>query len=250
MVVLRTPEKPRELAAVTQPAEPPAPAVARQDAAPVTPPVAQPTPVRAKVKAAEPVAENAPTAAGPPPPPAPPQRPKAETAAQAPVDAVKKVEPAIAPPPPLPPPPAPVVNGFVAGAAPQLQGGAQNQDGQQAFAGGGRGGGGGGGKGGGRGGRAPQADAARIVTTRFSYDYSFDASGALRIVPSVPGYLSVTVPDQPTPTVLLPARNVVPDTPVVVQIPPDASDLVVSFSATPAAITGTPARREESWPAP
>ncbi len=56
----------------------------------------------------------------------------------------------------------------------------------------------------------------------------------------------MTVPDQPTPTVLLPARNVVPDTPVLVQVPPEASDLVVSFSATPAAITGTPARREES----
>ena len=30
------------------------------------------------------------------------------------------------------------------------------------------------------------------------------------------------------------------------QVPPQASELVVSFSATPAAVTGTPARREES----
>ena len=120
LVMLRTPEKPREIAAVTKPVEPPPPVVATQDAAPVTPPTAQPAPVRAKAGAQRPRTPR------PRPRRRPhqlsPEPPKTEPAAPArPVDGVKEVAPAIAPPPPLvaPAPPTPVINGFVGGAVPQ-----------------------------------------------------------------------------------------------------------------------------------
>jgi hypothetical protein len=84
-----------------------------------------------------------------------------------------------------------------------------------------------------------------VAETRFAFDYSFDTTGALRIVPTAPGYLSVSVPTQPTSTVLFPSRNVPPGTPVIVQIPADASELIVGFSAAPGA-SGSPTRRDEA----
>jgi hypothetical protein len=247
VVVLRTAEKPREIAVVTAPAdvakptEPPAPAVATPEPAPATPPpVARPVLPKAR-PAAAPIVENAP--APPPAAPLPAELPKAEKAAQPAVDAIQQVA---VPAAPAPAPPQPI-NGFRADQTPQVQAGQLQVGGAPAgFAGkaGGKGGGGGG-AGGGRG-PAPQFAASRAVATRFAFDYSFDASGALRIVPAAQGYLSVSVAPASPGSVLLPSRNVAPGTPVIVSIPADAPELVVSFSATPAAVTGTPVRREES----
>jgi hypothetical protein len=251
VVMLRTPDKPREIAAVTKPAEAPAPVVSRQDAepAPTTPPVTTSAPPKQKaVGTAAPVAaENAPapvTAVGPPLPPIPPDPPKAEKSSVS-VDGIQEV--AVAPAPPPPPPPAqpkPAVSNFVGGAtspavdqiqvAPPVAAAGRATPGGK---GGGRGGGGGGGAG-----FAAQSARARAGATRFAFDYSFDATGALRIVPAAQGYLSVTAP----PTILLPLRNVVAGTPVIVQVPQEAAELVVSFSTTAAPVNGAPVRREES----
>jgi hypothetical protein len=61
----------------------------------------------------------------------------------------------------------------------------------------------------------------------------------------------MTVPAQPAPSVLLPARNVVPGTPVVVPIPPGVTEVIVSFTGSPVAVingavVGTPVRRDEA----
>jgi len=88
---------------------------------------------------------------------------------------------------------------------------------------------------------APKAKAA----APFAFDYSFDGAGALRIVPMAQGFLLVSAPLQTTPAVLFPSRNVPAGTPVIVPIPAQASELVVSFSASPAPVTGVSARRDE-----
>ncbi|MGH9592465.1 MAG: hypothetical protein ACRD5L_05195, partial [Bryobacteraceae bacterium] len=155
VVMLRAPEKPREIAAVAQPVEQETPAIAPQSVAPVAPPVVRLASPKQKSIAAAPRVENAPVAL---PTPAPAEPSKAEKTAQPSVDAIQEVAVAPAPPQPL-------ANGFVAGRTPQLQGGpiqAQTAGAADAF-----------GKDGGRGGRGgppSQNAAARAVASRFAFD--------------------------------------------------------------------------------
>jgi uncharacterized membrane protein YgcG len=261
IAVVRTSEKPREIAAVTRAGESPTPLVSAPQVARESVPPAAKTFSVPKTASRDESRQNVATGnanapapiVAPQSPPSPAATPaaepsKLEKAAQPSVDAIQVV--------PAPPPPA--INRFAPdGNPPEIQLGQiqiaplRGAPSQAAGAGGGKGGGKGGG-GGGRGGGGAgfvvggQSAAARVAPIRFAFDYSFDAAGALRIVPAAQGYLSVTAPLQPVPSVLLPTRMVAPGPPIVVPVPPEASELIVSFSATPATVTGTPTRREEA----
>ena len=60
-------------------------------------------------------------------------------------------------------------------------------------------------------------------------------------MPAARGFLSVTASD----AVIYPSAAVNAGTPVRIAIPPDATSLVIAFSAMPG-ITGSPVRRDET----
>jgi len=91
---------------------------------------------------------------------------------------------------------------------------------------------------------APAAAALQsenLVVSGFGFNYAIRADGVLEIVPLAPGFLSVTA----RAVVIFPSGAVSAGTPVRIQIPADATSLVVSFSRTPA-VTGTPVRRDDT----
>lgn len=97
-------------------------------------------------------------------------------------------------------------------------------------------GGGGGGRGGGRGGAAPAnravqqfaADATREV--RFAFDYSVTPEGVLRVTPAINGFLSVSVNSPTAMPVLFANRPLQNGVATEVQLPMDASSVMVVFS--------------------
>ena len=95
------------------------------------------------------------------------------------------------------------------------------------------GGGGGGGRGG-AGGRAriaPQA-AARLATPSFAFDYSVTPQGALRIVPTAAGFLSVTASNAAgTSTTVVTGRQLQPGVASEIALPADAAQAILIFSA-------------------
>jgi hypothetical protein len=79
------------------------------------------------------------------------------------------------------------------------------------------------------------------VDAGFAFNYEVRSDGFLQIVPTAPGYLSMTSNGE----VVFPSRAVTAGAAVRVPIPPQATSLIVGFSAVEG-ITGSPARRDEA----
>jgi hypothetical protein len=161
-------------------------------------------------------------------PPAPPVSAPVAPAPPPSVPVPRKVLPA---PPPAPEPPVELKKEAVADqgqeAKPQAATGAV-----RAFA---KGGGGGGAR------AALRAENSSVRSlTAFALNYAVGVDGFLQIVPTVPGFLSVSAND----VVIYPSAPVPPGLPVRIQIPLAATSLVIGFSATPG-ITGTPVQLDQ-----
>jgi outer membrane biosynthesis protein TonB len=96
-------------------------------------------------------------------------------------------------------------------------------------------------------GPAPAAAARQALNeavsaaTGFAFNYAVRPDGFLQIVPTAPGFLSVSANS----AVVFPSGAISAGMPLRIPIPSDATSLVISFSRTPE-ITGSPVRRDES----
>ena len=81
--------------------------------------------------------------------------------------------------------------------------------------------------------------ASELLRLAFAFSYSVSADGFLEVTPMTRGFLSVTAGD----SVIFPSAVINAGSPVRIAIPPEATSLVIAFSAMPG-ITGAPARRD------